>query len=190
MEDLEEVFMGTIKSLIAAIDAKSQWTKGHSDRVVNYSYKIGEKLRLNKDTMERLQLAAILHDVGKIGTYEAVLDKAGKLTPEEMEMIRKHPAQGAEILMPLKGLRNIIPIMKHHHERYDGTGYPDGLAGDDIPLEARILALADVYDAMKSDRPYREGLTKEAAMEELKNGAGTQFDPALVRVFTDILNQG
>lgn len=189
MEDLEEIFMGTIKSLIAAIDAKSRWTKGHSDRVVNYAFKIGEKLRLNKDAMERLQLAAILHDVGKIGTYEAVLDKTEKLTAEEIEMIRKHPAQGADILMPLKGLRDIIPIMKHHHERYDGTGYPDGLAGDDIPLGARILALADVYDAMESDRPYRKGLTREAAVEELKKGAGTQFDPELVKLFVDILNQ-
>jgi putative nucleotidyltransferase with HDIG domain len=190
MEDIEEIFLGTVTSLVSAIDAKSKWTKGHSLRVADYAVKLGARVGLKKDTIEKLQLAAILHDIGKIGTYEAILDKPGNLTSEEVELIHKHPSQGAEILMPMKSLRDIIPIMKHHHERYDGSGYPDGLAGDDIPLEARILAVADVYDAITADRPYRNALTREATIEEMKSGAGTQFDPMLVRLFVDILNQG
>jgi putative nucleotidyltransferase with HDIG domain len=134
-------------------------------------------------------LAAILHDIGKIGTYEAILDKPGELTAEEIKMIRRHPAQGADILSPLRAMREIIPIIKHHHERYDGSGYPDGLAGDEIPFEARILAIADVYAAMRSDRPYRARLTHKAAVKELKGGAGTQFDPMLVDLFLDILSE-
>jgi putative nucleotidyltransferase with HDIG domain len=188
MEDIEEIFLGTVTSLVSAIDAKSRWTKGHSLRVADYAMKLGSRVGLKKDTLEKLQLAAILHDIGKIGTYEAILDKPGDLTSEEVELIHKHPSQGAEILMPLKSLRDIIPIMKHHHERYDGSGYPDGLAGDDIPLEARILAVADVYDAITADRPYRSAMTSEKAVEEMKSGAGTQFDPTLVRLFVDILN--
>jgi putative nucleotidyltransferase with HDIG domain len=188
MEDIEEIFLGTVTSLVSAIDAKSRWTKGHSLRVADYAMKLGEKVGLKRDTLEKLKLAAILHDIGKIGTYEAILDKPGDLTSEEVELIHRHPSQGAEILMPLKSLRDIIPIMKHHHERYDGSGYPDGLAGDDIPLEARILAIADVYDAITADRPYRNAMTREAAIEELRKGAGTKFDPTMVRMFIDILN--
>jgi putative nucleotidyltransferase with HDIG domain len=190
LEDIEEIFLGTVKSLVSAIDAKSKWTKGHSERVANYAVRLAERLGLKRDGIEKLQLAAILHDIGKIGTYEAILDKPGGLTSEEVDMIRKHPSQGTDILIPLKSLRDIIPVMKHHHERYDGSGYPDGIAGDDIPLEARILAVADVYDAITTDRPYRIAITPEAAIEELRKGAGTQFDPTLVRLFIDILNQG
>lgn len=189
MEDIEEIFIGTVTSLVATIDAKSQWTKGHSMRVAKYTIELGEKIGLKKDALERLQLAAILHDIGKIGTYEAILDKPGKLTAEEADMIRKHPSLGADILMPLKAFRTIIPVMKHHHERYDGTGYPDGLAGDDIPIEARMLALSDVYDAMRSDRPYRRGLSLEEAVRELEAGAATQFDPALVPLFIEVIRR-
>lgn len=189
MENIEEIFIGTVTSLVATIDAKSQWTKGHSLRVANYTVKLGESLGLKKEALERLQLAAILHDIGKIGTYEVILDKPGKLTPEELDMIRKHASVGADILMPLKAFRAIIPIMKHHHERYDGAGYPDGLAGEDIPIEARMLALSDVYDAMRSDRPYRHGLSLEEAIRELEAGAGTQFDPTLVPLFIEVITR-
>lgn len=189
MEDIEEIFIGTVTSLVATIDAKSQWTKGHSLRVANYTVNLGAKLGLRKEALERLKLAAILHDIGKIGTYEAILDKPGKLTTEELDMIQKHPSLGADILMPLKAFRAIIPIMKHHHERYDGTGYPNGLAGEDIPIEARMLALSDVYDAMRSDRPYRRGLSLEEAVMELEAGAGTQFDPALVPLFIEVISR-
>lgn len=189
MEDIEEIFIGTVTSLVATIDAKSQWTKGHSLRVANYTVNLGEKLGLKKDALDKLQLAAILHDIGKIGTYEAILDKPGNLTPEELDMIHKHPSLGADILMPLKAFRSIIPIMKHHHERYDGAGYPDGLAGDDIPIEARMLAVSDVYDAMRSDRPYRHGLSLEEAIRELEAGAGTQFDPVLVPLFIELISR-
>ncbi len=188
LEGIEEIFMGTVRSLVSAIDAKSTWTRGHSLRVADYAVRIGEKLRFNKDALDKLRMAAILHDIGKIGTYEGILDKPGKLTSEEMDLIRRHPAQGAEILRPLGAMKDIIPIMKHHHERYDGTGYPDGLAGEDIPFEARILSIADVYDAMLSDRPYRNKRTPEEAIRELKTGAGTQFDPMLTALFLDILS--
>lgn len=189
MGDIEDIFIGTVTSLVSAIDAKSQWTKGHSLRVADYAIKLGGKVGLKRDAIEKLRLAAILHDIGKIGTYEAILDKPGELTSEEIELIHKHPSQGAEILMPLKSLRDIIPIIKYHHERYDGSGYPDGLSGEDIPLEARILAVADVYDAITADRPYRIAMTKEAAIEELRKDAGTKFDPVIVKHFIDILNQ-
>ena len=189
LEGIEEIFIGTARSLVSAIDAKSTWTKGHSLRVADIAVKMAGALRFSREAVERLQLAAILHDIGKIGTYEAILDKPGKLTEEEIKLIRRHPSQGAEILSPLRAMKDIIPIMKHHHERYDGTGYPDGLSGDDIPFEARILAIADVFDAMRSDRPYRKRLTDGEAVEELKKGSGTQFDPMLVGLFLDILRE-
>ena len=188
LEGVEDVFMGTVRTLVSAIDAKSDWTKGHSLQVAEYAVMLGEKIRLGREALERLKLAAILHDIGKMGTYEAILDKPGELTAEEIRMIRMHPAQGADILSPLRAMRDIIPIIKHHHERYDGSGYPGGLAGDDIPFEARVLAIADVYAAMRSDRPYRAKLAQDAAFDELRRGAGTQFDPRLVELFLDILN--
>ena len=189
LHNVEELFLGTVKSLVAAIDAKSKWTKGHSLRVAEYALRFAEKIGFDKNGIERLELAALLHDIGKIGTYESILDKPGPLTPEEREMIRKHPSQGAEIISPLKTLNDLIPAIRHHHERYDGAGYPDGLAGEDIPHEARVLALADSYDAMLSDRPYRRGLSPDAAVSELRNGAGTQFDPSLAALFIDMVSE-
>jgi putative nucleotidyltransferase with HDIG domain len=189
LEDIEEIFIGTVTSLVKAIDAKSEWTKGHSLRVADYALKLAKRVGFGGHDMERLRLAAILHDIGKIGTYEAILDKPGKLTQEEISLIRKHPSQGADILTPLNAMKDIIPMMKYHHERYDGSGYPDRLEGEDIPLSARILAIADVYDAMRSERPYRKGLDFDTAVEELRKGAGTQFDPILLDWFIDIINK-
>jgi putative nucleotidyltransferase with HDIG domain len=189
IEDLDEIFIGTVTSLVKAIDAKSDWTRGHSLRVAEYAVRLAEKAGFSHEKTERMRIAAILHDIGKIGTYEAILDKPGKLTQLEISQIRKHPSQGVDILLPLHALHDIIPIIKYHHERYDGEGYPDGLAGEDIPLEARILAIADVYDAMRSDRPYRKGLTFEQAVQELEKGAGKQFDPVLPGRFVDLLQQ-
>ena len=189
LEDLDEIFIGTVTSLVNAIDAKSDWTRGHSLRVAEYAVRLAQKAGFSREKTERMRIAAILHDIGKIGIYETILDKPGQLTREEIIQMRKHPSQGVDILLPLNALRDIIPIIKHHHERYDGEGYPDSLAGEDIPLEARILAIADVYDAMRSDRPYRKGLTFEEAVQELEREAGKQFDPVLPGRFVDLLQQ-
>lgn len=188
-EDLQQLLVGTITSLAAAIDAKSHWTNGHSARVTKYAVELGKELGLNEHELERLRLAALLHDVGKIGTYDIVLDKPGKLTEEEFDLVKKHPRKGAEILAPIKQLIDVIPGVLHHHERYDGKGYPDGLKQEDIPLQARILCVADSYDAMTADRPYRMASGKDYAISELERGSGTQFDPELTGVFLKVLDR-
>lgn len=183
VSDLEELFLGTVKTLSSTIDAKSPWTAGHSERVTNYAIQISMEMGLPKDELKNIELAGILHDVGKIGTYEAILDKPGKLTDEELAIMRQHPAKGADILSPIKQLKDKIPAIKYHHEFYDGTGYPDGLKGEAIPLSARILSVADTVDAMGADRPYRKGKLMDAIIAELKRCSGTQFDPKVVEAF-------
>ncbi len=184
--NLEELFLGTVRTLSSAIDAKSAWTKGHSDRVTEYALKIATELGWNREELKVLELLGLLHDIGKLGTYEVILDKPGKLTDEELNIIRQHPVKGAEILSHIKQLKDIIPALLHHHEFYDGTGYPDGLKGEDIPLMARILAVADTADAMGADRPYRKGMPMEKIIEELKRCSGTQFDPEVVEAFLKV----
>jgi len=181
--DLEELFLGTIRSLSSAIDAKSKWTAGHSERVTKYALQIGKEMGIRENELKNLELAGLLHDVGKIGTYEAILDKQGKLTDDEIKLIRQHTIKGAEILSPIKQLKEIIPAVKYHQEFYDGNGYPDGLKGEAIPLFARIIGIADTIDAMSADRPYRKGKTMDAVVEELKRCSGTQFDPKVVESF-------
>jgi len=187
--DLQQLLVGTITSLATAIDAKSPWTNGHSERVTKYAVELGKELGLKEHELERLRLSALLHDVGKIGTYDIVLDKPGKLSEEEFDLVKKHPGKGAEILAPIKQLIDVIPGVLHHHERYDGKGYPDGLKEEDIPLQARILCVADSYDAMTADRPYRTASGRDYAISELKRGAGTQFDPELIAVFLKVLDR-
>lgn len=181
--DLEELFMGTIRSLSSAIDTKSKWTAGHSERVTKYAMQIGTEMGLRENELKNLELAGLLHDIGKIGTFEAVLDKQGKLTDDEVKLIRQHPTKGAEILSPIKQLKEIIPAVKYHQEFYDGSGYPEGLKGEAIPLIARIVGTADAIDAMSADRPYRKGKAMDAVVEELKRCSGTQFDPKVVECF-------
>lgn len=188
-EDLQQLLVGTITSLAAAIDAKSPWTNGHSERVTQYAVEIGKELGLKDHDLEMLRLSALLHDVGKIGTYDIVLDKPGKLTEEEFALVKKHPKKGAEILAPIKQLIDVIPGVLHHHERYDGKGYPDGLKEEDIPLQARILCVADSFDAMTADRPYRTASGKDYAISEVKRWSGTQFDPKVVAVFLRVLDR-
>ena len=181
--DLEELFIGTVKSLSSAIDAKSRWTAGHSERVTKYSVEIGKGIGFSEKELRDLELSGLLHDVGKIGTYESILDKAGKLTDEEYAIIKRHPGKGAEILLAIKQMKDIIPGVKYHHEFYNGKGYPDGLKGENIPLMARILCVADSVDAMSADRPYRKGRPMDEIIAELKRCSGSQFDPKIVEIF-------
>lgn len=188
MTDLENLFIGTVKSLSSAIDAKSPWTAGHSERVTKYALEIGKVMGLSEKELKDIELAGLLHDVGKIGTYEAILDKPGKLSEEELALMKKHPAKGAEILSTIKQLNEVIPAIRHHHEFFDGRGYPDGLKGESIPLSARILAVADTVDAMGADRPYRKGKPMDAIIAELKRCSGTQFDPKVILAFLKIIS--
>ena len=179
--DLNELFLSTIKAIANAIEAKDPYTRGHSERIRDYSLVMARELGMRDEDIKNLEISALLHDVGKIGVSEAVLRKHGKLTPEEHAEMSRHPVIGAEILSSIKQLAAAIPGIKHHQERYDGTGYPDGLTGDDIPLSARIIAVADTFDAMTSSRPYREAMPDEYALKELERLMGTQFDTRCVR---------
>jgi len=181
--DMQELFFGTVKSLSSAIDAKSSWTAGHSERVTRYALMLGQETGMNGPELRSLEMAALLHDVGKLGTYDMILDKECSLTADEYEIIKRHPVRGAELLKPIKQMRHILPAVLHHHERYDGSGYPDGLKGSDIPGLARVLAVADAFDSMTAWRPYRRTFTCQEAIAELRRCAGTQFDPVLVEAF-------
>ena len=182
-EDLEDMFLSTVKSLAAAIDAKDPYTRGHSERVTRFSILIARELGLDDKTQRDVQLCALLHDVGKIGVPISILRKKDKLTDEDWKHIRRHPVLGAEIISPITQLKELVRNIRNHHERYDGKGYPDSLEGEDIPLISRILAVADTFDALTSERPYRNGLSDKAALEEMEIVKGTQLDPACVEAF-------
>jgi len=183
-EDLEDMYISTVKSLAAAIDAKDPYTRGHSERVTRFSLLITKELGLDEKIQKDVQLCGLLHDVGKIGVPISVLRKKEKLTDEDWKEIRRHPVLGAEIISPIKQLKELIPNVRHHHERYDGKGYPDNLKGEEIPLIARILAVADTFDALTSERPYRNGLSDKEALEEIEVCKGTQLDPACADAFS------
>ncbi|MHB0913728.1 MAG: HD domain-containing phosphohydrolase [Armatimonadota bacterium] len=180
---LHDPNIAAIRSLAAAVDARDRYTFGHSERVAMYALSIGEALGLSDDIMNELKVAALLHDLGKIGIPDSVLKKEGSLTREEREIVREHPSVGGNILKRAPQLDTIIPAVLFHHERWDGEGYPNGLSGDGIPLFARILAVADAFDAMTSDRPYRRAMSAESAAIELKANAGKQFDPKIIEAF-------
>lgn len=190
VEDLKELFMSTLKTLSNTIDAKSPWTMGHSARVTRIALQIGQVLGLGKKDLEEIEMAGLLHDIGKLGTYEEILNKPGRLTDEELRQMRLHPQKGADILMPIRQLRDIIPAIKYHHEFFDGSGYPDGVKGEEIPLMARILGVADTVDAMASDRPYRKGRSIEEIVDEVGRCSGKQFDPAVVDAFMKLQGEG
>ncbi len=181
--DLENTFRETIQGLALALETKDAYTHGHSENVTRLCEATARAMGLDDGFCATLHQAGILHDIGKIGISSAILNKPGRLTPEEYEIIKSHPAMGKRILEPISFLRDVVPIVYHHHERYDGKGYPEGLAGEEIPLASRIMAVADTYDAMTSDRAYRKGLSEELAVAELKRCAGTQFDPECVEAF-------
>jgi putative nucleotidyltransferase with HDIG domain len=186
---LQEAYLATVRSLAAAVDAKDTYTRGHSDRVATYSTAIAEGMGLSHEQRIALEMAAYLHDIGKIGVAEDILLKPGKLDDAEMAQMRHHPLIGANILKPVTFPWAITPVVRHHHEHFDGSGYPAGLRGEEIPLLARILTVADSYEAMTADRPYRQGRNTAAAIEELERCAGTQFDPRVVAAFTEVLSE-
>jgi putative nucleotidyltransferase with HDIG domain len=186
---MQNTFSETIQGFALAIEAKDRYTIGHSERVAKYALELCKGLGLSEEETGRIFQAALLHDIGKIGIRYEELNKPEKLTPKEYEMFKLHPVIGKKILQPITFLQDVLPAIYHHHEQYDGSGYPDGLRGEEIPLGARILAIADTYDAMTSDRPYRPALSHEVAIEELKRCAGTQFDPRLVEVFIKAIDK-
>ncbi|MBQ3943433.1 MAG: HD domain-containing protein [Elusimicrobia bacterium] len=184
----KQLLLNTVETLATAIDIKNSYTHGHTERVMKYSMSLLKYIPqdLTKDYEEfenSLRFSALLHDIGKIGIPESILNKAGHLLPEETKLIEKHPTLGADILEPIKEFKNISLGVKYHHERYDGSGYPCGLSGTDIPLIATIISVADAYDAMTSDRPYRKGLSKEDAVKEIVANKNKQFSPIVVDAF-------
>ncbi|MDD2752500.1 MAG: HD domain-containing protein [Candidatus Omnitrophica bacterium] len=178
-----------IQSLIRIIEAKDSYTRGHSERVAEYALKIGQRWGLSPEKMELLHETAVLHDIGKLGIQENILNKKESLTPEEWELIKKHPVIGEDILRPIMINPEMLSIVRGHHERFDGTGYPDKLSGNNIHLFAQILSIIDSYDAMTSVRAYRPAFTKERAIEELRRNKGSQFNPRIVDVFVKILEE-
>lgn len=187
--ELHKLQVGTLTALARAIDAKSPWTAGHSERVTEHAQALGAWLGLEATELERLRRGGLLHDVGKIGTPAEILDKAGPLTEEERTIIEAHTVTGARILAPIAAYADVLDIVRHHHEHWDGTGYPERLVGEEIPKLARVLALADVYDALTSARPYRPAMTKATAMGIIGKGSGTMFDPVFAQAFADMMGQ-
>ncbi len=185
--ELKDLHNTLIHAFAKAIDAKSPWTNGHSERVSFWAITIAKEMDLDGEEIDALRIAALLHDIGKIGTYDVILDKPDRLTAEEFDLVKLHPAKGEEILRPIRQLQHILPIIRAHHEKMDGTGYPDGLKGEEIPLLAKILCAADTFDAMTADRPYRPAPGKEYAMAEFRRCSGTQFDPEVAEAFLRVL---
>jgi len=179
-EGLQRAHFESMKALAQAIEAKDRYTRGHCDRMVDYAVALGDQLGLSAEEKKHLGYAAALHDIGKIGVHEGILNKSGKLTEDEYTAMKEHPAMGAEIVKGVDFLGPVVPMIYHHQERWDGQGYPGGLKGEEIPVGARIIAVLDTFDAMTSDRPYRKALPMEVAFSELRRCAGTQFDPRVV----------
>ncbi len=192
LADLDNLFFSTIRSLVRAVDAKDPYTHGHSERVTAFALKLAAQIDMSRHDREIVQLAGLLHDVGKIGVPESVLHKPGELDDEEYEKMKLHPVHGAEIISNIESANvpEITTAVRHHHERWDGSGYPDGLNGEQSPLIARLLGLADAFDAMTSDRPYRKGFAMDRAVGVVRDCSGTQFDPELAKAFAKIYERG
>jgi putative nucleotidyltransferase with HDIG domain len=189
LNDLEESYQATLLSLSAALDARDRETEGHSQRVTKLALAIGRRLELSEADLTNLERGALLHDVGKIGIPDNVLLKTGPLTPAERALMNEHPRLGHEMLRGISFLKDALPVVLYHQEMYDGSGYPSGLHGTEIPLAARIFAVADTYDAMTSMRPYREPLSHEQALAEIRRCSGTQFDPVVVAAFLSLFEE-
>jgi len=188
-DKLADAYMGTVEALRIAVDAKDTYTKGHSDRVAFYSKLIAKEIGISEEEQERIYIGGLFHDIGKIGVPDAILQRQDKLTDDEYSEIKNHTLIGAQIINAATIFEDIIPIVKYHHERFDGKGYPGKLVGEEIPLYARIVTIADAFDAMTSDRQYRKGLLIDVAKDELIKNAGTQFDGNLARKFVEIIER-
>ena len=186
---MRKMYLETIRALAAAIDAKDPYTKGHSERVAKIAVVLAQELNLSDREIENIEYTALLHDIGKIGIDDRILGKSSKLSNEEFKKIKEHPIVGAKIIEPVDFLKNSYKAIYHHHEKYNGKGYPDGLKEKDIPLLSRIIAVADAYDAMGSDRPYRKKLNKVKILKELKDQSGKQFDPEVVKALISVLDR-
>jgi putative nucleotidyltransferase with HDIG domain len=182
----EETYINTVQALVSAIEASDAYTRGHSERVTRYSMSLGRHMELSEQSMKNLERAAALHDIGKIGIDINILHKRDKLTPADIEVLKQHPLIGVRILDPIHFLEEVRRIIEQHHERYDGLGYPQGLSTEEWLLEAKILAVCDAFDAMTSDRPYRNALSVEIALQELRVQSGRQFDPTVAAAFIDM----
>ncbi len=189
LDDLQKNYLGTMESLAQAVEARDPYTSGHSHRMEDLSAAISRQLNLSAEEHQRMERASELHDIGKIGIPEAILTKPGELNPDEWGIMKKHPLVGAEIVERVPFLRGLAPIIRHHHEYYDGRGYPTGLAKEGIPYEARILAVIDAFDAMTSDRPYRKALAPQQAVAILEEMQGSQFDPRVVQAFLALVRR-
>ena len=186
---MRKVYLDTIRALAAAIDAKDPYTKGHSERVAEMSVALAQELNLSGRDIENIEYTALLHDIGKIGIKDKILSKKSSLTDQEFDKIKEHTVMGAKIIEPVDFLKSSYKAIYHHHERYNGKGYPDGIKSEDIPILARIIAAADAYDAMGSDRPYRKKLNKDKILKELKDQSGKQFDPEVVKALISVLDK-
>jgi HD-GYP domain-containing protein (c-di-GMP phosphodiesterase class II) len=186
----QELFLETIRTLAAAIDAKDPYTRGHSERVASYSMAISRHLGLTQEQVFRVHIAAILHDVGKLGVRDGILNKPGGLSDEEFEVMRQHPAIGAQIMSPIRMLKDIIPGIRNHHETWDGTGYPDRLKGDEIPMVARIIGVSDTFDAMTTTRPYQQAMTLDYVLAKMRSMVGSRFDPLVIDAFMAAVEAG
>jgi putative nucleotidyltransferase with HDIG domain len=186
---MRKIYLDTIRTLAATIDAKDPYTLGHSERVSHLAVQLARKLDFAETEIEYLEYAAILHDIGKIGIEDRILGKKDRLTDEEYDKIKEHPVIGASIIGSIEFLQKCSQTVLHHHERYEGGGYPHGLKGEEIPRTARLLAVVDAYDAMNSDRPYRKKLSENDILEEIERESGKQFDPAIARTFISLIKE-
>jgi response regulator RpfG family c-di-GMP phosphodiesterase len=188
-QNIRDNYLKTIRAFAVAVEVKDEYTHGHSENVMNYTVLIAKELGMPHHEIERIKYAGLLHDIGKIGVSESILNKPGKLTPQEFHEIKKHPELGAKIIADVPFLKSLVPLVLHHHEFFGGGGYPEGIAGDDIPLGARILTVSDAFEAMTSDRPYRKSMPQEVAYGILEAQRGVQFDPAIVDLFLKIMRE-
>jgi len=186
---LDQLSRGALTALARAIDAKSEWTAGHSERVTQLALKLGRVLGLRREVLDNLYRGGLLHDIGKIGTPAKLIDKNSRLTDQEYSIMREHPRTGLRILEPIEVFADLLPIVGQHHEKFDGSGYPDGLAGDAINFGARIMAVADVFDALSSDRPYRVAMKPDQVLRIIKDGSESQFDPRVVAALVKVMEQ-
>jgi putative nucleotidyltransferase with HDIG domain len=189
LSELQVTYIQTLRSLVSIVEAKDPYTKGHTERVAAYAMALANRLEMEDEDLRRILFASLLHDIGKMGVLDSIINKPGPLTDEEWVLMKAHPAVGASIVEKMQFLTGTVEIVRHHHESWNGRGYPDGLAGEDIPLGARIVTVADSFDAMTTDRPYRKALSAEEAIHRLEEGAGVQFDPRLVRVFVEYMRK-